>query len=74
MKTKLEEEFPKLKNRGGFEILRSGFSSGKSLVLLRPPASVGYSRRKISESRIRFGATIGLYSSEEVSLSDAIAS
>ena len=43
VKTKLEEEFPKLKNRGGFEILRSGFSPGKSLVLLRPPASVGYS-------------------------------
>ncbi|CAH3045959.1 unnamed protein product, partial [Porites lobata] len=43
VKTKLEEEFPKLKNRGGFEILRSGFSPGKSLVLLRPPASAGYS-------------------------------
>ena len=42
VKTKLEEEFPKLKNGGGFEILRSE----KSLVLLRPPASVasrGYS-------------------------------
>ena len=43
VKTKLEEEFPKLKNGGGFEILRSGFSPGKSLVLLRPPASVGNS-------------------------------
>ena len=43
VKTKLEEEFPKLKNEGGFEILRSGFSPGKSLVLLWPPASVGCS-------------------------------
>ena len=86
VKTKLEGEFPKRKNGGGFEILRSGFSPGKSVVLLRPPVSVGDSRRKICERRIRFGASIGLYffplqrsldvslHAEEVSLSDAIAS
>ena len=37
VKTKLKEEFPKLKDGGGFEILRSGFSPGKSLVLLEGP-------------------------------------
>ena len=38
VKKKLEEAY---QNGGGFEILCSGYSSGKSLVVLRPPVSVG---------------------------------
>jgi len=42
VKKKLEEVYPKHKNGGAFEILRSGYSLGKSLVVLRPPVSVGH--------------------------------
>ena len=41
MKRKLEEIFPKLKNGGGFEILRRG-TSPSELSLIQPPRS-GYS-------------------------------
>ena len=84
VKTKLEEEFPKLKNGGGFEILRSGFSPAKSLVLLRPPASVGYSVKFLRDESglgqalayirpLQRSLDVSLHA-EEVSLSDAIAS
>ena len=84
VKTKLEEEFPKLKNGGGFEILRSSFSPGKSLVLLRPPASVGYSVKFLRDESglgqalayirpLQRSLDVSLHA-EEVSLSDAIAS
>lgn len=42
VKKKLEEAYPKHKNGGGFEILRSGYSSAKVLFVLRPPVSVGH--------------------------------
>ena len=35
---KLESVYPKLKEAGGFEILRSG-PSNKDLVVINPPAS-----------------------------------
>jgi len=84
VKTKLEEEFPKLKKGGGFEILRSGFSPGKSLVLLRPPASVGYSVKFLRDES-GLGQTLAYIRppqrsldvslhAKELSLSDVIAS
>ena len=84
VKTKLEEEFPKLKNGGGFEILRSGFSPGKSLVLLRPPASVGYSVKFLRDESglgqalayarsLQRSLDVSLHT-KEVSRSDVIAS
>ena len=41
VKEKLEEAFPKLKDGGGFEVLRSG--PLKRLLLLKPPLATGYS-------------------------------
>ena len=84
VKTKLEEEFPKLKNEGGFEILCSGFSPGKSLVLLRPPASVGYSVKFLRDESglgqalayarsLQRSLDVSLHT-KEVSRSDVIAS
>ena len=75
VKKKLEEAY---QNGDGFGILCSGYSSGKSLVVLRPPVSVGH----LINGRIRFGASIGLHSpttksldvhAEEVRLSEVIA-
>ena len=40
---KLEEEFPKLKAGGGFEILRSGGTRPKGLVAINPNTACGYS-------------------------------
>ena len=84
MKTNLEEEFLKLKNGGGFEILHSGFSPGKSLVLLRPPVSVGYSVKFLRDESglgqalayirpLQRSLDVSLHA-KEVSLSDVIAS
>ena len=39
VKKKLEEAY---QNGGGFEIICSGYPSRKSLVVLRPPVSVGH--------------------------------
>ena len=84
VKTKLEEEFPKVKNGGRFEILRTGFSPGKSLVLLRPPASVDYSVKCLRDESglgqalayihpLQRSLDVSLHAKEEF-LSDAIAS
>ena len=84
VKTNLEEEFLKLKNGGGFEILHSGFSPGKSLVLLRPPVSVGYSVKFLRDESglgqalayirpLQRSLDVSLHA-KEVSLSEVIAS
>ena len=78
VKKKLEEAY---QNGGGFEILCSGYSSGKSLVVLRPPVSVGHLIKFLRDGS-GLGASIGLHSpttksldvhAEEVSLSEVIA-
>ena len=42
VKTKLEEVYPKLKNGGGFEIMRRGGAQVNDLMVIQPPRS-GYS-------------------------------
>lgn len=49
VKLTLEKIFPKLKDGGGFELLRSGAKPGE-LFLIKPPAAVGYSVPFLRES------------------------
>ena len=43
VKEKLEQAYPRLQKGGGFEVLRSGLSSMRHLVVLKPSVTTGYS-------------------------------